>query len=95
MYVKDSKGNLDFCREKFTPVSLEAQDLVRKIKLQANELMTILFREWHAAENPDVRRMFFNAMEGFENATMWAVKGLTSQHRPSNMPSQESSDKKR
>ena len=82
----DSQGNMDFCREKFTPVSQEAQDLIRQIKLQTNALMAIIHKEYYANQNHDVKRMLYEAMKQFEDASMWAVKGLTSEHRAGNVP---------
>lgn len=77
----DSQGNMDFCRERFTPVNQEATELVRKIKLQTNALMAILHREYYANSHSEVKRMFYRSLEQFEDASMWAVKALTSEHR--------------
>lgn len=77
---QDSKGIPDVCRETFTQVSPEAAEHVKFVKLQTNAMIYHLHTMQLAnSSNPEIGRHLSLAISAFEEASMWAVKGLTSE----------------
>ena len=75
----DSRGFPDICREQFTPVSEEAQQHIRQIKLTCNSLIGLCKSHQRPMGDAEVNRLLQLAVTYFENGSMWAVKALTSE----------------
>jgi hypothetical protein len=76
---RDSRNNLDVCREVYTPVNAEVQDTIRNIKITTNTLIESLGILLDKQHDPNIRRLLAMARTDYEAACMWAVKGLTSE----------------
>jgi len=76
----DSKGNLDICRETFTPISDEVKEVVKHFKLITNSMIgqLMVLRQLQSADS-DAPRLFALAITHYELSCMWAVKALTSE----------------
>lgn len=77
----DSKGIPDVCREQpFGKFSPEVTEHVKFVQLQTNAMIHHC-RTMQAVnkDNPEVGRLLSLAVSAFEEASMWAVKGLTSE----------------
>lgn len=67
----------DTFRKEYTPLTQEAKDQVAKVKDQAQELLDTLNAFVPAEERSERSRCMAIARTNFEQAIMWAVKGLT------------------
>ena len=73
----DSRGLPDVCRETFTPVHPDAQEAIKYVKLSTNALIAFCRTQIDGTLNPETRRWFALAATAFEEASCWAIKGIT------------------
>ena len=71
---QDENGNPDICRSVFDPLTQDQADLAKALKLEFNKLHKMLC---YKTDNPDEARMLAIAKTNLEQASMWAVKAVT------------------
>lgn len=77
---QDSKGLPDVCRETFTKVEDLALDHVKYVKTQTNAMIYHLNQLQIAnSKSLEIGRHLSLAISAYEEASMWAVKGLTTE----------------
>ena len=74
----DEQGHHDHCRVEFTPVHDEVKDVVKYMKLATNKFIHEL-GQLMQGQDGEVARLFATSRSKYEDACMWAVKGLTSE----------------
>lgn len=79
VYRADSNGNPDVCRERLAVVNPAAAAIATSIKLETNAVIAKVLKQYNEAKHPEVARLLALALSAYEEASMWAVKALTSE----------------